>query len=408
MKFSYTARNNQGALEKGEIEMPSERELADYLRGKGLLLTHAATAGTAGTASGGPAASAKRFSWQRIAPAEKIFFTQNLQVMVRAGLSVSVAIKTLGQQTSNKAFQRILNDVYIKVDRGVALSDAIAGYPKVFSELFVNMVRAGEKSGKLEEVLAQLTTQMRKSHALIAKIRGALTYPIIVVCAMIGIGIAMIVFVIPKITNLFTEVNATLPLPTRILIAVSNFTLQNGLWLAIGFVISAALFIKLIHTKSGRASWHRFLLRLPVLSPILKKINLAKFARTFSSLLKTDIPIVQAFQITATTLTNASYRSAVEEAADLVKKGVAISSIIREHPKLFSPLIIQMVAVGEETGSLDTILEELSSFYEEDVDRTMGNLSTIIEPVLMLILGAGVGGLAVSIILPIYSLTEHI
>lgn len=406
MKFSYTARNKQGALERGEIEMGSERELAEYLREKELLLTHAETADKAAAVN--PVKKIARFSLGRVAPAEKIFFTQNLQVMVRAGLSVSMSLKTLSQQTSNKYFRGILEDIYVKVDRGIPMSDALAGYPKIFTELFVNMVRAGEKSGKLEDVLAQLTTQMRKSHALIAKVRGALTYPIIVVCAMIGIGVAMMVFVIPKITGMFTEVNATLPLPTRILIAVSDFTVQNGVWLAIGFVLLVVLFFRVIHTNRGRQIWHRFLLRLPIIAPILKKVNLAKFCRTFSSLLKTDIPIVQAFQITATTLGNVCYRGAVESASELVKKGVAIAAIIREHPKLFSPLMIQMVSVGEETGSLDTILEELSSFYEEDVDRTMSNLSTIIEPILMLLLGAGVGGLAVSIILPIYSLTEAI
>lgn len=408
MKFKYTARNSQGALEQGEIEMPSERELADYLHGKGLLLTRAES--STGTASGnGPAVAKKRsFTFKGVSPAEKIFFTQNLQVMVRAGLSVAIALKTLADQTSNKTMKGILLEVYTKVDRGVPLSDALADHPKVFSELFVNMVRAGEKSGKLEEVLAQLTTQLRKSHALISKVRGALTYPIIVVVAMIGIGIAMMVFVIPKITGLFTEVNATLPLPTRILIGASDFILAHGLWLLIGTVIGIIAFVKIIHTKKGRKNWHAFLLKLPILAPIIKKVNLAKFCRTFSSLMKTDIPIVQAFQITATTLGNAGYRNAAEQAAELVKKGVAIAAIIREHPKLFSPLMIQMVAVGEETGSLDTILEELSTFYEEDVDRTMSNLSTILEPVLMLLLGAGVGGLAVSIILPIYSLTTAI
>lgn len=408
MKFSYTARNNQGALEQGEVEMPSERELADYLRGKGLLLTHAESVGAPAASAAGAAIAKKAFSFKRVTPAEKIFFTQNLQVMVRAGLSVGVALKTLSQQTSNKAMRSVLLEVYTKVDRGIPLSDALADHPKVFSELYVNMVRAGEKSGKLEDVLAQLTTQLRKSHALISKVRGALTYPIIVVCAMIGIGIAMIVFVIPKITGMFSEVNATLPLPTRVLIAVSDFTVEHGLWLAVGAIILAVAFVRIIRTKSGRRHWHAFLLKLPIMAPIIKKVNLAKFCRTFSSLMKTDIPIVQAFQITATTLGNAGYRDATERAAELVKKGVAIAAIIREHPKLFSPLMIQMVAVGEETGSLDTILEELSGFYEEDVDRTMSNLSTIIEPILMLMLGVGVGGLAISIIMPIYSLTQAI
>ena len=404
MKFSYTARNKNGELENGELEIASEHELAEYLRNKGLLLTSAEAVGE----------NEKKHKELKIPflnsvkTVEKIFFTQNLQVMVKAGLSVSVALKTLAQQTSNKFFQTVLMDLYQRVDKGNSLADSLALYPKVFPELFVNMVRAGEKSGKLEDVLLQLTVQIRKSHTLIAKVRGAMTYPVIVITAMVGIAIAMIVFVIPKITGMFEEVNATLPLPTRILIALSDFMIANGLWVGIGFVVLIIAFFRLIRTKKGSYIWHGLLLKLPIIAPILRKINLAKFSRTFSSLLKTDIPVVQSFQITASTLGNSHYRRAVENAAERVKKGVQIATILAEYPKLFPPLVVQMVSVGEETGTIDTILDELAIFYEEDVDRTMSNLTTILEPILILLLGAGVGGLAVSIILPIYTLTQNI
>ncbi len=402
MRFAYTARNSKGQPESGEMDMGSERELADYLREKGLLLTHA-------EAKDQPKGPRLRLPFGgKVKTLEKVFFAQNLQVMVKAGLSVSIALKTLAEQTTNKAFKNLLLDIHQNVDRGNPLSDALAAYPKVFPELFVNMVRAGEKSGKLEDVLLHLANQMRKQHQLVSKVRGALTYPIIVVMAMIGIAVAMIVFVIPKITAIFQEVNATLPLPTRMLIGLSDFVINNGLWVTLGTIAAIVLFIRVIHTRSGRFAWHGLLLRLPIISPILHKINLAKFARTFSSLLKTDIPIVQAFQITATTLGNTHYRRAIETAAERVKKGVQVHTIIGEYSHLFPPLVVQMVAVGEETGTIDTILEELALFYEDDVDRTMANLSTILEPILILILGAGVGGLAVSIILPIYSLTQAV
>ena len=404
MKFSYTARNKNGELENGELEIASEHELAEYLRNKGLLLTSAEAVGE----NEKKHKELKIPFLNRVKTVEKIFFTQNLQVMVKAGLSVSVSLKTLAQQTSNKFFQTVLMDLYQRVDKGNSLADSLALYPKVFPELFVNMVRAGEKSGKLEDVLLQLTVQIRKSHTLIAKVRGAMTYPVIVITAMVGIAIAMIVFVIPKITGMFEEVNATLPLPTRILIALSDFMIANGLWVGIGFVVLIIAFFRLIRTKKGSYIWHGLLLKLPIIAPILRKINLAKFSRTFSSLLKTDIPVVQSFQITASTLGNSHYRRAVENAAERVKKGVQIATILAEYPKLFPPLVVQMVSVGEETGTIDTILDELAIFYEEDVDRTMSNLTTILEPILILILGAGVGSLAVSIILPIYTLTQNI
>ena len=404
MKYTYTARNPEGKLERGELEAASEHDLAEVLRTKGLVLTN--------TSTSVPSTKSKfKLSFtlgQRVSVVDKIFFTQNLQVMVKAGLPLASALKTIAEQTEGAAFKRVLQNVSEQVDRGVAMSDALTPYPKVFSELFINMIRAGEKSGKLDEVLIQLATQLRKSHALISKVRGALTYPIIVVVAMIGIGTGMMIFVIPQITGVFEEVHAELPLPTRILIGTSDFLVNNGLWVALGAILFSIIFIRLIHTKRGRELWHGFLLKLPIMSPILKKINLAKFARTFSSLLKTDIPIVQAFHITATTLGNALYRNAIEQAAEQVKKGMPVATIIKAYPKLFSPLITQMISVGEETGTLDTVLDELAIFYEDDVDRTMGSLATIIEPVLMLLLGAGVGTIAVSIMLPLYALSENI
>ncbi len=403
MKFSYTARTKEGQLSSGELKAASERELGQALQARDLTLVTAQ-----GTAD---ATKPHRFNltfFQRVSPVDRIFFTQNLQVMVKAGLPLSSALKTITEQTTNKTFRNVLQSVSEQVDRGIAMSDAMAGYPKVFSELFVNMIRAGEKSGKLEEVLEQITTQLRKSHALISKVRGALTYPIIVVVAMIGIGTGMMVFVIPQITSVFDEAHVALPLPTRILITLSSFLVNHGLWVALGFIVLALAFVRAVHSTRGRKMWHSLLLKLPIVNPILKKINLAKFARTFSSLLKTDIPIVQAFHITATTLGNVLYREAIEQAAEQVKKGAPVATIIKAYPKLFSPLITQMIAVGEETGTLDSVLDELAVFYEEDVDRTMSNLATIIEPVLMLILGAGVGGIAVSIMLPLYSLSETI
>lgn len=404
MKYTYTARDQEGKIIHGDIDMPSEKELAEYLHNQNLVLTKTETDSAQSSKNG----QVTGFVFKKVSVVDKIFFTQNLQVMIKAGLSMSQALHTLSEQANNKYFQYILNQVSSQVNKGVALSDALNTYPKIFPELFVNMIKAGEKSGRLEEVLFQLTDQLRKNHALISKVKSAMTYPIIVVIAMIGIGIAMIVFVIPQMTAVFQEANVTLPLPTRVLIAVSDFVVANGLLVTITLAVLIFAFVKTIKTKKGKHLWHSFLLKLPILKPILQKINLAKFSRTFCSLIKTEIPIVQAFQITASTVNNELYKKAILEAAEGIKKGLNISKILAEHKNLFSPLIIQMVAVGEETGTLDNILDQLASFYEEDVDRTMSSLSTIIEPVLMLLLGIGVGGLAISILLPMYSLSQSI
>lgn len=346
----------------------------------------------------------------RIVPipvSEKIFFLQNLGVMVKAGISLSQALKTLALQSHNQRFSRVLTEVQEKVETGQALGEVVSAYPKVFNELFVNMVKAGEVSGRLEESLKELYTQMKKDHALVSKIKSAMTYPVIIIIAMIGIGSLMIVFVIPKITSLFDDINAELPISTKILIALSDFTLNYIVFIGIGLVALVAGFFWAIKQKTGKKIFHSFLLKLPIVSRIIKKINLARFARTLSSLIKTDIPIIQTFQITSRVVGNVFYQEALHTMAERIKKGEAIEESLKAYPKLFPPVVVQMVAVGEQTGSIDTILAELANFYEEEVNQTMSNLPTIIEPILLLILGAAVAGMSVAVIMPMYSLSQQ-
>jgi len=337
----------------------------------------------------------------------KIFFLQNLSVMVRTGISLSVALKTLAEETPNKRFAAVLTAVAGEVDKGVPFAKALSAYRSVFGEMFIHMVESGEMSGKLDEVLNEVLIQMKKDHELVSKVKGAMIYPAIIVLAMGGVAAAMMVFVIPKLTQIFREANATLPLPTRILIAVSDFAVNNGIILVL-FIIAFVLgFVKLLKTHRGSVIFDTILLRLPVFGEIDRKINLARFARTLSSLLKTDIPIVQSFSITSKVLGNQLYRNAMARASEQITKGSGIHTILRETPRLFPSTVTQMVSVGEETGTVDEILKEIALFYEEDIDQIMKNLPAVIEPVLILLLGLGVGGLAVAIILPLYSLTQQ-
>lgn len=344
----------------------------------------------------------------RIPLKERLFFVQHLNVMLRAGISLSKGLDTLSLQTSNKYFAKILSDVSKKVDGGESFGEALKPYENIFGEMFVSMVEASEVSGKLEEVLEQLFIQMKKEHKLFSKIKGALTYPAVIIMAMMGIGTFMFVFVIPKITDMFATFDAELPLPTKILIKTSNIIAANGLISLLVFILVVTLFVKTIKTKKGKYYFQAILLNFPIISPIIKKINLARFSRNISSLLKTDIMIIKTFEITAKVLGNLHYRKALEEMAQKIKKGGKISDVIKEYPKLFTPVVAQMVSIGEETGELDNILLELAEFYEEEVDQIMENLPSIIEPLLILVLGVGVGGVAVAIIMPMYSLTSAI
>jgi len=337
---------------------------------------------------------------------QRIFFTENLRVMIKAGLSLTESLQTISMQTESKAFRDVIIEIRKHVESGNSLSEALGKYPKLFPPIFVSMIGAGELSGTMEKALEQLTDQMQKDYELISKIKSALTYPLVIVSATILIGIGMMIFVIPQILSIFDEIGADeLPLPTKILIGFSDF-MTNYWYLAILFTAAFIIgFTYLIRTKGGRSAWHALLLRMWIVGPIIKKINLARFSRTLSSLIRTDIPIVQSLAITRDIVGNVHYKTAIDRMQERLKKGDQISSVLQESPKLFPPLIVQMTAVGERAGTTDEMLTEIADFYESQVSAVMNNLSSVIEPVLIIFLGAAVGGIALAIITPIYSLT---
>ncbi len=402
-EFKYIARSQDGKVVKGATNVKNENELVDYLKKQNLTLT---SIKNQAKKSKNMLGFIERF--QRIPSTQKIFFVNNLEVMMRSGFSIGRALGVLADQTSSKLLKKIVLDIKNNVESGKSFAESLGKYSKLFSELFVNMVAAGEASGQLDAVLKKLAIQLRKDHALIAKVKGALTYPIIVIIAMIGVGIAMMVFVIPQLTTVFTESGVELPLVTRILMDSSSFIITNGLFLAVGLVILIIALMRLFKTKKGKSFLHKAFIKMPLFSPIVKKVNLARFSRSLHSLLKTDIPIVTSFEIISKTLGNVHYRVAIKNTAEKLKTGSSVKSCLEKYPNLFTPVILQMISVGEESGTLDTITEDIASFYEEEVDQTMNNLSTIIEPILMLFLGGGVAAMAAAIILPIYQLSEAV
>jgi len=342
------------------------------------------------------------FSWVPLK--EKLFFVQYLGIMLKSGISLAGGLKTLSAQTPNKRFAKIIGEIADSVEKGVSFTESLKPHQKIFGELFVNMIEAGEVSGKLENVLIQLYTQLKKQHELVSKVKGAMTYPAVIIVAMVGIGTFMMVKIVPQMVGMLKEFNAELPLATRILIAVSDAIVNNGLMVAGILVVSILVIIQIMRTYRGRYYWQTIVLHMPIISPIVKKVNLAKFSRTISTLLKTDIMIIKTFQITANVLGNLHYRKAVNEMSEKIQKGSQINEVVSAYPKLFPPVVNQIISVGEQTGELDNILGELAEFYEGEVDKIMDNLPSIIEPLLILILGCAVGGMAVAIIMPMYSL----
>ncbi len=397
--YSFTARDQRGKNIKGERTYSSEQELARALREDGLILTHweRKQAGRGNffkylSSLGG--ASIK----------EKILFTNNLAMMLKAGVSVTKGVGILSQQAKSSSFKKILRQVQEDLQKGKTFADSLDVFPHVFPEMFTSMVRVGELSGRLEEVMKNLSLQLQKDHQLIARIRGAMTYPTIVLLAMIGVGIVMMTMVLPQLSDIFRDIDAELPITTRTLMAVGDFTGDNVILVLAGALVAVILFIVFMKFRLTKPLWHQILLFFPLIGGVVKKVNLARFARTVSSLLKSGVSMVTALEIVSKTLGNVHFRKATGAAGKEIVKGVSLVSVFEKNPRLFPPMVTQMIAIGEETGELDAILLQLAGFYEEEAKETTENLSSIIEPLLMIIMGVAVGFLAMAIIQPIYSI----
>jgi len=346
------------------------------------------------------------FSFDRITIKDQLFFAQNLQAMVKSGLALDKALKTLSEQATNKKLKSTLAELADNTEHGKPLADGLVKYEDIFGNFFINMVKAGELSGSLESALEQIYHHLKKIHDLKSKVVSAMIYPIVVIVAMILIGIGLVVFIVPKITAIFKDSGVELPMTTKFIIGLSDFVILHWLIIIICFFIILFLAFIALKNKNGRKRFYRLLFELPVLGQILKNFNLAKFCRTLSALLKTDIQIIQALVVTAEILDAGPYRDSLNESVDELKSGKPISAVLVKYPKIYPPIILQMIATGEETGTLDKILAEMAEFYEDDVEQTMKNLPAIIEPVLILVLGAGVAFIALAIITPMYSLTN--
>ena len=337
---------------------------------------------------------------------EKMMFEQHLAVMTGAGIPLTRSIEALSQQTKNQKFAKVLKELNTDIRKGLTLADSLSKHKKVFPEIFINMVKVGEASGNLEEVLKVSADQMKKDYELRSKAKNAMIYPGVIIAAMIGIGALMMVLVVPKLTQVFKELKTELPLSTRFIIGLSDFMSQH--WL-IGLMIAAAVAASvkyLLKTSSFKTFFDSFILKIPVFGPISKKMNSARMARTLGVLIKSGVPIVQGIGIVSGTLSNEQFRISLEKSAQEVQKGQALSQSLKNYPDLYPPIVEQMVEVGEETGTTDQILITLAEFYEEEINNTTKNLSSIIEPILMVIIGAVVGFFAISMLTPMYSIME--
>ena len=343
---------------------------------------------------------------KRIPFAQKLMVFHHLQVMIGAGLSIVAALKILSEEIENKKLRKIVGVVKTEVEKGKQLSEALSAYPRVFSPLYVGMIAAGETAGQLEQSLKNAYTQMHKSQELARKVRGAMIYPIVIFVAMGGVAVEVVFFVLPKIMVMFTEFNAQLPLSTRILIAITKFGQNYGPYIILVLVATAIAFSMAMRRENFRRHIDSLILHLPIFGNIVKKVNLARFTMTLSSLLQSSIPIIDAMHTAAESQGNLIYRDTLLAAVERIKKGEALSIILSHSPKIFPPMVTEMIMVGEESGQVEKMLLEMSDYYTDEVDDIMNNFSKIIEPVVILILGLATAGIAVAVIMPMYSLAQ--
>lgn len=399
--FTYTALSRDGKIETGELDAADQFAAGHQLKGKGLLPTSLKAKSKAGLFSG--------FSgFGKVSLQDKIVFIQNLGIMIKAGVSAPRALRIITHQTKNKKFQNCLSDISNMVEAGKSLSEALEKYPDIFSNIFLSMVRVGELSGNLDESLRYLGVQLQREHALKSKVRGAMMYPSVIIVAMLIIGVLLATFVLPKLTATFKEFGGELPFMTRIVILISDFFSGHIFLVGLLFILAVVGGYALVKTKIGRRGLDWYVLHMFLIHSVAEKINLARMARILSSLLKSGTPIVEGLKITADSMGNSYYREVLAAATQEVKLGKPLTETLSKNEKLFPYIVVQMLQVGEDTGTLETILEQLAVHFEEEVDDTMRNLSSIIEPLLLLIIGAVVGFLAVALISPIYNIGQSV
>ena len=394
--FEYTAADSSGTLKTGEMEALDRQRLIDYLKSEDLLVVSVKEKSR--TLSKRMAMSAK------IGYLEKINFTGNLATMIKAGVNLTQALDILASDTKNSRFRTILGDLKFAIENGRPLSQSLANFSQDFDPIFINMIKAGEASGRLDEALSRLSIQLKKEYALISKVKGALVYPAVLIGGVLGVLVLIITFVIPRLVTVFSGSTLKIPLTTKILFFLAKIASFSPILTISVLLVFLILIVLLLRTKAVKTFLNQILFRLPVTSNLLKQIELTRFARTTGGLLGSGVAIGEVLEITASGMSLEVYRKIVLEAREKILKGVSLANAFRGAEKYFPGLLLSVINVGEKTGELAKLLANLADFYEEQADNSLKTMASLVEPILLVIVGLLIGGMAISIVLPIYQL----
>ena len=397
MLYQYKAKDQKGVLREGEIEAETKQAAYSALKEKGLFAL-----------SISEKKAGKKIVFElfgRVSLKDLAIFTKELQVMLKAGLSIVSALKAQGEQAENKKLSKIAFKLSQMVEGGMPLSEALAAFPSTFPNLYINTVKSGEKSGKLDDVLLSLTEQLEKDYELNSKIRGAMIYPAFILCVLFGVLVIILVYVMPALTKLFEELGGTLPITTRILIKFSKFILKYW-WLLLIALFGLIAFLRLYkQTKTGAYLLDSLKIKMPIFGPLLKKIYMARFCRTTSTLIKSGLPVLEVLKTAKMVVTNVLYQEDIEKIEKQVENGLTLSLALKET-KHFPTMVFQLVSAGEASGNMEESLDTLADYFDKEVATSTAALASLIEPILIIIIGVAVGLAVISVIKPIYSLSE--
>jgi type IV pilus assembly protein PilC len=396
--YIWKGKNSFGEKRKGEIEAPDQASALAQV--KRLRVVNPVIKEKPKDLLGNIA-----FFKPKVTGKDIVIFTRQLSTMIDAGLPLVQGLEILEKQQSNPTFRTVLGDIRSDVESGSTLADSMRKHPKVFDKLFTNMIEAGETGGILDTILSRLAVFMEKSMALKKKIKGAMTYPTICLAISILILGVILIFVVPVFKSMFEDFGSTLPGPTQIVVDMSDFFKSNSLYMVIAAVISWMIFKKIYSTEKGQLFFDRAFLRMPVVGVLLRKVAVAKFTRTLSTMLQSGVPILEALQVVARTAGNKIIERAVFRVGDAIAEGRPISEPLEESG-VFPNMVVQMINVGESGGALDAMMEKIADFYDEEVDQAVENLTAMIEPFMMVFLGGMIGGLVVAMYLPIFKIAS--
>ncbi len=398
MIFHYKAKTKNGNPEEGNIEAPNVDLAISSLQRHGLVILDIRSQEDVAFID-------RLMAWRGVKTKDIVFLSRQIATLFEAKVSALASFKLLASEAGTPHLRKVLTQVGDDLNSGILISEALSKHPEVFSDFYVNMVKSGEESGRLSEVFNYLAAYLERSYALMSKAKNALIYPIFIIFSFIVVMILMLVFIIPKLSAIIKEMGQELPIYTKIVIGASDFLVNYGVLLLLVFCVLVYLVFHYLRTEAGKRSWSEFQLSVPYIKDLYQKLYLSRISDNLSTLLTSGVSMVRAIEVTADVIDNSVYKKILKESGDAVKSGTPMSTIMYKYPEI-PTIMIQMLKVGEETGKLGFILDNLSRFYQREVYNAVDTLVGLIEPLMIVFLGLGVGFLLVSVMMPIYNMAS--